>query len=233
MKFTWRSELPALAVLVMLFALAAWAWPGAPERMPVHWGLGGAPDRWGGKWEGLLLLPTLAVGFYLVFLVLPSFDPGRANYPRFAGAYFAVRLAVLGMFAAIHAAMLAAARHPTLDMNLVMLPAAGVMLMIVGNLMGKLRPNWFIGVRTPWTLSSKRSWDRTHRAAGWACIACGALFIAAGAVQRPWAGGAALAALMACALGLVVYSWRVWSTDPDRVPPAGTSPAEDADVREP
>jgi uncharacterized membrane protein len=227
MRFTWRTELPALLVLVLMVALAIWAWSWAPERMPVHWGISGQPDRWGGRAEGVLVFPGIGLLLYLLMLVLPKLDPGRANYARFADAYFTVRLAVLGMIAGVQVVTLAVARGRLADVNPFLLPLLGVLFLVIGNLLGKLRPNWFIGIRTPWTLSSKRSWSKTHRAGGWVFVVCGVLFVAAGVVQRPWAQWTAMAALSAGVLGLVVLSYVVWRDDPDKVPPAGTAPAND------
>jgi uncharacterized membrane protein len=227
MKFTWRTEWPALLVLALMAAIAAWSWPRVPERMPVHFGFDGRPDAWGGRVEGLLIVPAVAAGLYAVFLVLPRLDPGRANYPGFAGAYLTIRLLALGVLMAVQVAMVAAARGAAPDMNLLGAPLVGVALMVVGNLMGKIRPNWFVGFRTPWTLSSKQAWTRTHRAAGWVLIACGALFVIAGVLGRGWALAAATGVLLASTIALAAYSYRVWRADPDKVPPTGTSPGEE------
>ena len=105
--------------------------------------------------------------------------------------------------------------------------AVGAMFFVMGNVLGKLRPNWFFGVRTPWTLSSKLSWNKTHRLAGWVFVLGGLLLMAAGLVGTPTAMGIAFAVLMAGVLGAVTYSYFVWRSDPDRVPPAGTLPAND------
>lgn len=87
MRTNWRTEWPHWAMLAAMFLLAAVTWRSAPDRLPVHWGLGGEVDRYGGRFEGLLGLPTLALGLYLLLRWLPRIDPGRANYAQFAGAY--------------------------------------------------------------------------------------------------------------------------------------------------
>ncbi len=80
MRTNLRAELPHLAVIAAMFLLVAATWSSAPDRIPVHWDLAGQVDRYGGKFEGLLLMPLLTLGIYLLFLVAPRFDPGRANY---------------------------------------------------------------------------------------------------------------------------------------------------------
>jgi uncharacterized membrane protein len=99
------------------------------------------------------------------------------------------------------------------------------MLVVLGNVLGKLRPNWFVGIRTPWTLSSKSSWVRTHQAGAWVFVGAGIAFMAAGVIRHGWAMLVAIILMGAGALALIVYSFVVWRDDPDKVPPAGTLPA--------
>lgn len=79
MRVTWKTELPQLMLIAAMFVLGAILWSEAPGRIPVHWGLSGPPDRYGGKFEGLLLLPVTALCIYLVMLLLPYADPRRAG----------------------------------------------------------------------------------------------------------------------------------------------------------
>lgn len=227
MKFTWRTELPALAILAVMWMLAAIAWPLSPERVPVHWGLDGHPDGWGGRAMGLLMTPAVATVMYLVFCAAPLLDPGGANYARFAGAFVTLRFAVLAFMGALYGVTLAAIRGAELDMTRFILPLSGALLVVIGNLLGKLRPNWFMGVRTPWTLSSKLSWSRTHRAAGWVFVVGGLLLAAAGFSRAAWLLYVALGGLAAGVVWVIFYSWSVWKRDPDKVAPAGTTPTAD------
>ena len=102
--------------------------------------------------------------------------------------------------------------------------ALGLLFVVLGNVMGKIRPNWFVGVRTPWTLSSKKSWTKTHRLAGWLFIAMGLLAAAWGLLQSAWMFGLMLAFDGGCVLAIVVYSYLVYRNDPLRTAPANTSP---------
>ncbi|HEY6565141.1 MAG TPA: SdpI family protein, partial [Pirellulaceae bacterium] len=103
----------------------------------------------------------------------------------------------------------------------------GLLLMVFGNVMGKIRPNWFVGVRTPWTLSSKLSWTKTHRLAGWLFIGIGVLIAATGMTRSRWLLIGTLCGSGAALLGVVVYSYLVYRADPERTTPAGTSPSPD------
>jgi uncharacterized membrane protein len=225
MIVTWRSELVQLGLIAAMFIAAALAWPYAPERMPTHWNLQGEVDGYGGKFAGLLLVPLMALGLYALLLVLPRLDPGYVNYRTFAGAYNLIRITLVVFMAALYAVTVAAGLGAGVDVGMVVSLGVGALLVVLGNVLGKIRPNWFVGVRTPWTLSSKLSWNKTHRLAGWLFIVLGPLLAVSGIARSSWLLVATLAAGGAGLAWLVVYSYLVYRTDPDRMTPAGTSPS--------
>jgi uncharacterized membrane protein len=118
-----------------------------------------------------------------------------------------------------------AARGRVVDVGAWVPLIVGGLFIVLGNLFGKLRPNWFIGIRTPWTLSSKLSWDRTHRAGGWMFILFGLLFMSLALARPSWFFISVITVIVTGAIGLVVYSYLVWRRDPEKTPPAGTVPA--------
>ena len=93
--------------------------------------------------------------------------------------------------------------------------------------MGKIRPNWFVGVRTPWTLSSRRSWNKTHRLAGWLFVVMGIAIGACSFVQTPWMLAVALSLSFVSMTWLVIYSYLIWRGDPERLSPTEISPSLD------
>lgn len=157
MRASLRTELPHLAVIAAMFVLAAATWSAAPVRIPVHWDLAGRVDRYGGKFEGLLLMPLLTLGIYLLFLVAPRFDPGRANYARFWRPYWIMRLAAVVVLALVYGFILLWTWGVQLDVWTVIPVLIGGMFIVLGSVMGKIRPNWFVGIRTPRALSSELS----------------------------------------------------------------------------
>ena len=226
MKFTWRTEWPLWVLLAGMLVLAAMTWSQAPDQIPVHWGMNGEVDRYGGKFEGLLLLPLVAIGIYLLFLVLPKLDPGRANYAQFAGAYTMLRFSIIVFLALVDAVILLWIRGLTVSMNNLIPISLGGLFVVIGSVLGKIRPNWFVGIRTPWTLSSKLAWTKTHRLGGWVFMLAGTILVAAGVLNSAPVRTAAIAVTGVGILGTVVYSYVLWRGDPDRVPPAGTLPGD-------
>jgi uncharacterized membrane protein len=227
MKWSWKTEIGPWAVILAMAAASAASWARAPERLPVHWDLHGQVDRWGGRAEALLVLPLMAGVLCLLLTFLPRFDPGRANYERFAGVYRLLRLAILLFMAVLHFNSLAPIYGLRVDVGRTVSLASGLLFILLGGAMGKLRPNWFVGIRTPWTLSSKRAWIRTHRLGGWLFLATGLVVVVLAAVAPRSAISALLAGALGSAAISMVYSYLVWRGDPDRVHPAGTTPPDD------
>lgn len=224
MKTSWHTELPQWIVIAAMFTAAAVCWSQAPDHMPIHWNLKGEVDGYGGKFAGLLLLPLIALGLNLLTLALPYIDPGRRNYPSFATAYHAVRIVLVVFMGIIYACGLLVAFGVKVDVATVVCLSSAGLLCVIGNFMGKIRPNWFIGVRTPWTLSSRMSWNKTHRLAGWLFLVMGLSIAISGIYRAAWMFVATLVIIISCVVWMILYSYLVYRRDPDRISPAGISP---------
>src|SRR5204863_2516919 len=144
-----------------------------------------------------------------------------ANYANFAGVYAILRTALVAFLALIFASTIAPLFGVHVAVDSVAWVGTGLLFILLGGLFGKIRPNWFVGIRTPWTLSSKLSWTRTHRAGGWLFITMGVIFMIVGIVRTAWAVRFMLGLGLAGVLGLVIYSYVLWRRDPDKTPPAG------------
>jgi uncharacterized membrane protein len=224
MKLSWRVELVQLAIVAALFVVAAAAWPLVPDRIPIHWNLEGEADGYGGKFSGLLLLPLVTLGVYLLLVFLPRVDPGYRNYQLFATAYNAIRITIIVFLAAVYAVIVLVALGYRVNVSTVIGLGMGILFGVLGLCMRQIRPNWFVGVRTPWTLTSKLSWEKTHRLAGWLFIAMG-LFLGAWAlVPTVWMFAAAMSFVGVAVAWIIAYSYVVWRKDPERVSPPGGIP---------
>jgi len=214
-RVTWKTELPQIMLIAAMFVLGAISWPSAPDQVPVHWGFSGQPDRYGGKFEGLLLLPATMLFIYLLMLLLPYVDPRRANYARFRGAYLVMRVAILVFLALIYGFVLLWIGGIRVEPS-VILALVGGLLVVLGISMRRISPTWFVGIRTPWTLSSELSWRKTHRLGGWIVALTGFAFMISGLTGSPMTFMVALIFLVAGILFLFVYSYFVWRADPER-----------------
>lgn len=216
MNATWKADVLALGMIAAMFVLAAVTWSAAPDQIPVHWNWAGQPDRFGGRFEGLLGLPLAAAGIYALLLYLPRLDPRRKNYQAFAVPFAIIRTAVVGLLLGIDAVVLLWIRGQRMHLNTVLAVEIGIALVVMGNYLPKVKSNWFVGVRTPWTLSSEASWRQTHRLAGW-LFTLGGLLTFTTALVRPDVAPAVMIGVLATSAGAsIVYSYFVWKNDPER-----------------
>lgn len=158
-----KREWPLLLILFLNLLAAVSLYPHMPDRVPIHWNAAGVADGYGGRAFGAFFLPVINLALYLLFLVLPKLDPKKANYEKFAGAYLMIRylfhLFMVGLFALTSMAGLG---YPV-DFGLWIASGTAVLFVILGYAMGKVRHNYFVGFRLPWTLASEEVWEKTHR----------------------------------------------------------------------
>jgi uncharacterized membrane protein len=219
----WRSQAFPAALVGSCVAMSAALWSRVPDRMPVHWNAAGEVDRYGSRLEGLLVLPALAVGIWALMTALPSLDR-TGNLDNSRPALNAIRDATLAMLCVLHAAMLAIAVGSPVNMPQWVGVAVGVELMVIGNVLGKLRPNGLAGVRTPWTLTSLRSWNTTHRVGGWLYVGVGGIAAVTSAFVPTVGVMVLVGGVLAATAAMVGVSWWVWRSDPDRTPFGGVTP---------
>ncbi len=217
-----RHTLTVLALIVSwgatLYALALF-----PDRIPAHWNAIGEVDRWGSKFE-TLIMPALQLLIVAALAVWPRFDPSRhgpwRSWPLLVAATaWVLTLVQLGVLYLTWTtlqggALGAAASEKGLR---VLLLALGFTFVLIGNYLPKAPQNWVFGVRTPWTLSSPRAWQVTNRIGGWLFIALG---LAVAIVSWWWPPQAVLWGMMTVLLlgttYLVWLSWVVWKEEEAR-----------------
>jgi len=205
-----RRWYPALLVLVgVLVSVAVYA--RLPETMAVHWNAQGNPDGWMPRPFGAFFAPALMLVLWGVLRGVRHLDPRQESYARFDGAYETIVAAVLVLVLATHDITIAAALGYRVPIGRLLPTLVGALFVVVGNVMPRLRPNWWFGVRTPWTLSNDRVWARTHRLAGFSMAAAGVVTIVAALALPPAMGiPVMLAAVVAAVFAPAVYSYLSW-----------------------
>lgn len=221
-------EIVQVAVITAMFGVAAVRWGSVPDQIPVHWDVNGQVDGYGGKFVGLLLLPIVAAVLYPVLRYIPRIDPASRNYASFAGTYVLVRVLLTGYLGFVYVVTnLAIGREQTFPVAEMIAGAVGVLLIILGGALGKFRPNWFAGIRSPWTLTSKRSWVMTHRLGGRIFIVTGVVTMLGALIGSDWAFYALFAGMLPGVIALFIYSYVVWRDDPDKIPAQEATPSGD------
>jgi uncharacterized membrane protein len=209
-----RFRIAATALLVAMLAAAARVLADIPFDMPlaVHFDAAGNADAWAPAWQALSLFPLLSLGVLALLRLLPAIDPRAPNLLRSRPAIQAILLAVLGMLAALHLVLAAKALGIPMPVPRIAATATGLLFIVTGNVMGKLRWNHTVGIRTPWTLANERVWDQTHRFAGRVFVAGGTIM--AIAVWRHAAQGHEAALIISgtvlVAVLPVLRSYQLW-----------------------
>ena len=209
-------------VVALLFAVSLWAWFQIPAgaQVPVHFDINGNPDRYGSPFVGFFLLPiVLAFTVGLIGLV-PRIEPRQENFQMSSRAYRVTWAALLIFFLALHIVIVFATLQigpAGLLGNLIPLGLGGLFI-VLGNMMGKVRSNFMFGIRTPWTLSSELSWNKTHRLGGRIMMAVGFITIVASfLLSLEWAFYLLIGGLFLMLGIVVVYSWVIYKDDPEVV----------------
>jgi uncharacterized membrane protein len=156
-----------------------------------------------------LLLPAAMVLVWVVLRVVPLIDPRRASYARFVDTYWLLGNSVLITLFAVHGLLLSGIE----PIDRLIVGLAGVLVVLLGNYLGRVEPNWFFGIRTPWTLESDVVWRRTHRTMGRVLFVLGIVMIALSPVLR--VAAAPVLGVLAALTGVaaMAVSWVYWRTE--------------------
>jgi uncharacterized membrane protein len=198
-----RSVLASVGLIALMFLVGVYLYPLMPERMAIHWGLSGEADGYGSRFMGLFFVPVITLIIFPFMLALPRLDPS-GGIEGFRGGYDWFVFGFLGYMAYVYGLSLGYNLGWRFDFLRLMAPALGVLFYGIGVLMGRARLNWFVGIRTPWTLMSEEVWERTHEAGGRLFRLCGVLAFA-GMLARGW-----LALLLTVAPALVAGVYLVY-----------------------
>ena len=161
-----RSEIIMLGIALLSFVIGVYYYPQMPEQMASHWNARGQVDGYLSKFWGLFLMPVTLVGLALLFMAIPRIDPLRENIEKFRKYYDGFVILFMLFMVVVYVQTLLWNIGIRISLNAFLPIAAGIMFIGAGILVENARRNWFIGIRTPWTLSSDRVWDKTHRMGG-------------------------------------------------------------------
>lgn len=169
----------AVALTIVAWGLSAWLYPELPQQVPTHWNIEGKVDGWGDKSWATFLVPAMMVGFMVLFAFLPALSPKQFEVDSFRSTYLYILVLITCLFLYMHGVILLATWQEVregpriMDMGRALIGGMFLFFALLGNVMGKVRKNFYIGIRVPWTLASDRVWNDTHRLAAWLMVAVG------------------------------------------------------------
>lgn len=206
--FKWSWIIAAISLAGGIVALALIE-PGT--QVPMHWNADGQVDRYGSPLVGFLILPVTQIGLLIIFSSLKWLEPRKNNLKASAKALKSVVLAVSLLMLLVQVMIIDGAFGGKLIGVKAVFAGLGVMLMVIGNYFSKLRSTFFIGIRTPWTLSSDTVWQKTHRLGGKLFVAAGVILSASALVLEIGIMPYVIAVtVIPAALVPAIYSWYIW-----------------------
>ncbi|MGH4051549.1 MAG: SdpI family protein [Clostridium sp.] len=137
-----------------------------PSRVPIHWNSQGQIDGYGSKFLGTFAIPLVNLAIYLLFLALPYIDPKRKNYESFQSTYQYLKYLLIIFFLGLEMTTLLIATGVVDNTPVLIQVSISLLFILLGNVMGRFKPNYFVGIKTPWTLANEQVWRKTHRIAG-------------------------------------------------------------------
>lgn len=204
-----------ITTLTSLAGITAYLFSDPGSLYPVHWDAGGNVDRMGSALEAFLAVPAIQLLTLILLWGIRILEPRKTNLEKSARAYSAIATSVILFLALLQTMMIAPAFGLEAATPNLLIAGAGLLFTVIGNYLGKLRSSFFIGIRTPWTLSSDVVWRKTNRLGGRIFVLCGiALFIAALTLPIEILPYVLLGLLLPAVLFVTAYSWFIWRQEP-------------------
>ena len=211
---TRNTTIVVLLMIVVATLAGLLLWNRLPEQMASHWNINDQVDGYMPKFWGVFMVPLITLGMFVLFLVIPSIDPLKANIAQFRGAFNLFIVLMVAFMLYIYGLTLAwSLGYTGFRMSSSMLPAIGMLFILIGFTLRQAKRKFFIGIRTPWTLSSDRVWNKTHQIGSTLFIVAGVLAV----IGSIFGGTTAFWMLMVPILGstifLVVYSYVLYKQE--------------------
>ena len=209
--------LPFIIIFVFPFVLIALHWGQIPEKIPVHWNIRGEVDRYGNTWE-IFILPVVNILVFLLILGLARIDP-KKNYQKYSRTLLKIQLGVALLLLLIFILSFYAALGYKMAIMEYTSLGVSILFIVLGNYLSKIRPNYFVGIRTPWTLESEDVWKKTHRFGGRLMIGIGFLILIVFFIlSKEWSFGLMIGCSAVLSIAMFLYSFLIYQkTDKNSV----------------
>ena len=171
-----KKELPIIGFVLLPFIYLAYLWNSLPEKVPMHWNYKGEIDDWGTKYSLLGLIFLLPVLTYVLMLVIPKINP-KKRIELMGGNYYQIKFVLVGFMSVLAIYIIHSSNSQTLSSPSIVLVLIGLLFMALGNYFKVIKQNYFLGIKTPWTLESEEVWKLTHILAGKLWIVGGLLIV--------------------------------------------------------
>lgn len=164
-------------LVIFSFISSVVARPYLPDKIPMHWNLAGEIDSYTNKNYGIFYLPLMMLAMLILFELSPKLDPKKENYEIFKKEWLIIKTGILTLFAYLQGTIIYLALNPDKDVRPLIFIGLGSLFVLIGNYLSKIRQNYFIGVKLPWTLADEDNWNKSHRLASWTFVLAGLIIL--------------------------------------------------------
>jgi uncharacterized membrane protein len=209
-----KTTIVITLLLIAASLIAGWLlWDKLPDQMASHWNANDEVDGYMPRLWGVMLMPLITTGMFLLFIFLPGMDPLKANIARFRDSFNLFIVFITAFMLYVHGLTLAWSLGYRFQMSSALLPTMGLLFIVVGYMLRQAKRNFFIGIRTPWTLSSDTVWDKTHRVGSVLFIASGVFAIIGGFFGGMTAFWLMFVPLIGSTIFLMIYSYVLYRNE--------------------
>lgn len=202
------------AIILILTTCLAWAfaWTHLPDTIATHWS-GGTADGFSSKLTGMMSMVGVMVGCYILLNVIQKIDPKKENYEKFSKALLIINNGLLVVLFIGNIDIITSGLGYNVFINRVPELLVGILFLIIGNYLPQCKPNFFVGMRNPWTLSNEEVWRKTHRFSGKVFVVLGLVMIVSIALPAEWRSYMMLAIILVAVVVTNLYSYLLYKKE--------------------
>ncbi len=212
-KLSIKTELVPLLFVTATVATVLCFYNNLPEKVASHWNFAGQVDGWSSNTFHGIFFPLLIICLYGLLLIMPMIDPQKENYQKFTGTYHIFKGLIVATLSIIYFVTTLFNLGYQINVGVIVATTIGILMMIIGFYLKDIKENWFIGVKTPWTLSSPKVWEKTHKFSSWLFIIFGLIIIAAPHLSAILATILFVIGILGITLGSFLYSYVIFSLE--------------------
>ncbi|MCM3734564.1 SdpI family protein [Bacillus cytotoxicus] len=202
------------AIILISITILAWiiSWPHLPNTIATHRS-GDTPDGYSSKLNGMLSMVGIMIGTYILLNVVSKVDPKKENYKKFSKSFAMITYSVLVVLFIANVDIIAAGLGYDLSINRFSGLLVGILFLVIGNYLPQCKPNYFIGIRTPWTLSNEEVWRKTHRFGGKVFIILGIIMCLSIFAPATWKSYIMLTVVLGGVVVTMLYSYFAYKKE--------------------
>ena len=206
-----KTEIIPLAFVTATVATVICFYNNLPEKVASHWNFAGQADGWSSNTFHGIFFPLLIITIYALMLIMPMIDPKKENYEKFARTYHSFKALLIGTLFVIYLTTTLYNLGYNVDVRLIITATIGILLISIGFYLKNIKENWFIGVKTPWTISSPEVWEKTHKFSSWLFIFLGLSIIIAPYLPEAFGISLIIIGALGVSIGSYLYSYLAFN----------------------